>query len=123
MIAFEQRNESTENIFQHTSEYIDARWKLEVLKASEKAAKGIADLTTTLIFTFIFMIVLIFMSLSVAWGLGQLFNSMALGFFGVGVFYVLVGILLWFVKDQYLKLPLINTFLKKLYSEDEDRKY
>jgi len=123
MAAFEQTNDIAEDIFEHASDYVEARWKLGVLNTSSKAANGIADLATILLFILLFMIVLFFMSLSVAWVLGQYFNSVALGFFGVGVFYVIAGILLWFIKDEYIKLPLVNSFLKKFYSEDEDRKY
>lgn len=123
MAVFEQTKDISEDIFEHASDYVEARWNLGVLNASSKAANGLADLTTILLFILIAMVVLLFMSLSIAWLLGQYFNSMALGFFGVGVFYVLAGILLWFIKDEYIKLPLINSFLKKFYSEDEDRKY
>ncbi|MBB6001985.1 hypothetical protein [Arcicella rosea] len=123
MAVFEQTKDISEDIFEHASDYVEARWNLGVLNASSKAANGLADLTIILLFILIAMVVLLFMSLSTAWLLGQYFNSMALGFFGVGVFYVIAGILLWFIKDEYIKLPLINSFLKKFYSEDEDRKY
>lgn len=123
MRAFETIKDTSDDILGQAAEYLEVRWKLGVLNASNKAATGVASATVSLFFILIVMMVLLFMSLSVAWLIGQYFNSLALGFFSVGIFYVLAGILLWFIKDEYIKIPLVNTLLKKFYNEDEDSKY
>jgi len=123
MTVFEQVKDTSEDIFEHAKEYIEAQWKLGVLNASYKAADGITSAATALIFIVIGMIVLLFMSFSLAFFIGQHFNSFALGFLYVGILYVVVAILLWLLKDKYIKVPLINSFLKKFSSGDENTKH
>ena len=118
MEAIDQIKDKAEDIFENATEYLESRWNLGVLNASSKAADTISSITSTLIIVMIGTIVLIFMSLSVAWLIGERLNSPALGFFYVGLFYVLVGIFVFIIKDKYIKLPIINSFIKKFYYED-----
>lgn len=118
MEAIDQIKDKAKDIFDNVKDYFEARWNLGVLNASSKVADTISSFTSILIMVIIGTIVLIFMSLSVAWLIGERLNSPALGFFCVGLFYVLVGIIVFIIKDKYIKLPIINSFIKKFYHED-----
>ena len=118
MEAIDQIKDKAEDIFENASEYLEARWNLGVLNASSKAADTISMITTTLIMAMIGTIILMFLSIGVALLIGEHLNSPSSGFFYVGLFYVVVGILVYAIKDKYIKLPIINSFIKKFYYED-----
>jgi len=118
MEAINQIKYKAEDIFDNASEYIEARWNLEILNASLKAANTISSIATTLVMALIAMIILICISVGVALLIGEHLNSPSSGFFYVGLFYALIGIMVYAIKDKYLKIPIINSFIKKFYYED-----
>ena len=118
MEAINQIKDKVEGIFDDTTEYLEARWNLGVLNASSKAADTISIIATTLIIGVLGIIVLIFMSVGVALLIGEKLNSLSSGFFYVGLFYIVVSIFIYAVKDKYIKLPIVNSFIKKFYYED-----
>lgn len=118
MEAIDQIKDKAEDIFENASEYLEARWNLGVLNASSKAADTISTITTTVIMAVIGMIILIFLSVGVALLIGESLNSPSSGFLYVGLFYIVIGIVVYAIKDKYIKLPIINSFIKKFYYED-----
>jgi ABC-type phosphate/phosphonate transport system permease subunit len=118
MEAINQIKDKAEGIFDDATEYLEARWNLGVLNASSKAADTISTLATTIVMAVIGTIILIFLSVGVALLIGEKLNSPSSGFFYVGLFYVVVGILIYAIKDKYIKLPIVNSFIKKFYYED-----
>ena len=118
MEAINQIKDKAEGIFDDTTEYLEARWNLGVLNASSKAADAISTIATTLVTVVLGITVLIFLSVGVALLIGEKLNSASSGFFYVGLFYAVVGISIYAIKDKYIKLPIINSFIKKFYYED-----
>jgi hypothetical protein len=108
MEAINQIKDKAEGIFDDTTEYLEARWNLGVLNAS----------STTLVVGVVGMIILIFLSVGVALLIGEKLNSPSSGFFYIALFYVVVGIIIYAIKDKYIKLPIVNSFIKKFYYED-----
>jgi ABC-type phosphate transport system permease subunit len=118
MEAINQIKDKAEGIFDDTTEYLEAHWNLGVLNASSKAADAISTIATTLVVGVLGIIILIFLSIGIALLIGEKVNSPASGFFYVALFYVIVGILIYAIKDKYIKLPIVNSFIKKFYYED-----
>lgn len=118
MEAINQIKDKAEGIFDDTTDYLEARWNLGILNASSKAADTISTIATTLIVGALGSITLIFLSIGVALLIGEKLNSASSGFFYVSLFYVVIGIIIYAIKDKYIKLPIINSFIKKFYYED-----
>ena len=118
MEAISQIKDKAEGIFDDTTEYLEARWNLGVLNASSKAADTISTIATTLVVGVLGLIVLIFISVGFALLISEKLNSPASGFFYVALFYIVVGIIVYAIKDKYIKLPIVNSFIKKFYYED-----
>ncbi len=118
MEAINQIKDKAEGIFDDTTEYLEARWNLGVLNASSKAADTISTIATTLIIAVLGIIILIFLSVGVAVLISDKLDSPSSGFFYVALFYIVVGIIVYAIKDKYIKLPIINTFIKKFYYEN-----
>jgi len=118
MEIYDEIKARTEDIFDDITNHIEARWNLGVLNASEKAAEAISSITFGLIIGAIGAFILLFLSLGVAWLIGQSLNNLAAGFFIVAAFYALVGGILFMAKDTLVKVPVINMFIKKFYYEN-----
>jgi len=104
--------------FGYATNYFEARWNLAVLDASEKAADAVSSIASALIIGTVGVLALLFASLGAAWLIGEYFQSPAAGYFGVALFYVLICGVLFLVKDNLIKLPVINVFIKKFYYEN-----
>lgn len=118
MESIEHIKDKVENIFDEASTYAEARWNLSILNLSSKLADTISTMAITLVLSMIGLTVLLFMSLAAAWLIGDKLNSLPLGLFLVGLFYIVVGIVVYSIKDKYIKLPVINLLIKKFYYED-----
>lgn len=120
MQLIESANEIKERAtdwFDSVTEYAEARWNLGVLDLSEKAAKSVSNLASALIIGIAGGLMAFFMSLSLAWYLGQKLNNMPVGFLIVGLIYGLLGVVLYIVRERFIKLPIINTFIRNFYYE------
>ncbi|NBB17943.1 hypothetical protein GVN20_01125 [Runella sp. CRIBMP] len=104
--------------FDNASDYFEARWNLGVLDMSEKTASAVSSLASVLIIGTVGTIALLFVSLGVAWLIGERLNSPAFGYLIVGGFYALVCIILFLVKDSLIKVPIVNAFIKRFYYEN-----
>jgi hypothetical protein len=104
--------------FDHTTDYFEARWNLGVLNASEKTADALSSLASALIIGTVGTLALLFASLGVAWLIGTRLDNPAVGYFIVALFYAIVGGVLFAVKDTFIKVPVINTLIKKFYYEN-----
>ncbi|MFY7912379.1 MAG: phage holin family protein [Emticicia sp.] len=103
--------------FDSVTEYAEARWNLGVLELSEKAAKSVSNFASALIIGIIGGLMMFFMSLGLAWYIGQKLDNMPLGFVIVGFIYGLIGVVLYTIRERFIKLPIINTFIKNFYYE------
>mgnify|MGYP000865326438 CR=1 FL=1 len=121
MQVIESANEIKERAndwFDHTTNYFEARWNLGVLNASEKAADALSSLASAFIIGTVGTLALLFASLGVAWLIGTRLDNPAAGYFIVALFYAIVGGVLFAVKDTFIKVPVINTLIKKFYYEN-----
>lgn len=115
--AHEIKDRATD-LFDHASDYLEARWNLGVLEASEKTATTVSSLVAGLIVGSIGFLVLLFVSLGAAWLIGERAGSPAAGYFWVAGFYLVLGGILFAVRDSFIKVPLVNSFIKKFYYEN-----
>lgn len=120
MQVLESANEIKERAtdwFDDVITYAEARLNLGVLDFSEKAAKSVSNLASGLIIGIAGGLMLFFMSLSLAWYIGENLESMPLGFLIVGLIYGILGIILFVIREQFIKLPIINIFIRNFYYE------
>lgn len=116
-MAFEELKENTEKIQEHTKVYIDSHLAYYKLWGFKVAMKS-----TTLIFKFTlilvcFSMVLIFGSFAAAYAFGSLLESNALGFLVVGGIYLLITILLFFIKDKMVEGPILEKFSEIFFND------
>ncbi len=116
-MAFEELKENTEKVQDQAKEYIESHLAYYKLWGFKVAMKS-----TTLIFKFTlillcFSMVMIFGSFAAAYAFGSLFESNALGFLMVGGIYLVVTILLFFIKDKFVEGPILEKFSEIFFND------
>ena len=108
-----------EQLVSHVKEYAEERMNLLMLGAQEKTSRAIAGTSTALIMVVLGVFILGFLSMALAWYVGQQLEQPFLGFLIVGGLYLVVAILLWVNREKWIGFPVMNAFLKNI-ADDED---
>lgn len=110
-----------EELAEHVKEYIHNRMdavKLDTAEKTSKVAALVIAAVTVAVFIFSF---LFFASVALAFVFSNVTGSLAWGFLIVGGIYLLLGIIIWLLKDRIIQLPIMNALLQQLFrDEDED---
>jgi len=109
-----------EELIKKLKVYFETRFDIVALNAQDKVSEILSSIASTAVIALVGIFILFFTSVGVAWWVGELLNSPSIGFFCVAGFYLIVGILILINKDKWIKLPLINTLLKKINIHEED---
>ena len=100
------------------TEYFDARLKLIKLEAFEKIAKVTAVLFSSLVVALLGFFLLFFLSMSLGFYLGKVFESMALGFLAVTGLYLILFVLVLFMKKDLMEKFLIERIIGELTKKE-----
>ena len=63
---------------------------------------------------------LFFASTALAFVFSRLTGALSWGFLIVGGIYLLLGALIWLLKDRLLQLPIMNALLRQFFTDDDD---
>ncbi len=102
------------------TEYFDARLKLIKLETFEKIAKVTAVLFSSLVVALLGFFLLFFLSMSLGFYLGKVFESMALGFLAVTGLYLILFVLVLFMKKDLMENFLIERIIGELTKKEDD---
>ncbi|MDO9257794.1 MAG: phage holin family protein [Bacteroidales bacterium] len=102
------------------TEYFDARLKLIKLETFEKIAKVTAVLFSSLVVALLGFFLLFFLSMSLGFFLGKIFDSMALGFLSVTGLYLILFMLVLFMKKDLMENFLIERIIGELTKKEDD---
>jgi hypothetical protein len=103
----------------HIKEYAQQHIHLLTLNIYDKASKAISSIASALVFWMLIVFAVLFISLGCAWWIGQQLNNPFIGFLIIGGVYVIVTILVVANKDRWIRLPIINFFLKNITDEKD----
>ena len=118
MEIYNDIKDKTEDIFDDLGNHLEARWNLGVLNAAEKTAEAVSSAASAIIIGVITTFVLFFLSLGLAWVIGQSLNNLAYGLFIVAGIYAIVGFIVYQLRNNLIKIPVINALIHKFYYED-----
>lgn len=116
----ENENSTLNNIVDDAQEYFNARQELATLKIAEKSSKAISGAASGLLLGGILMLIILFSSVALAFALSNYFASSTMGFLGVAGLYLLILLILFFNKENWLITPMTNTIIKNYFKEDKD---
>lgn len=104
-----------ERLLYDTGDYLETKTELWKLKLADGASDAVSGSVTTLVLAAIGFIFLLLMSIGVALWLGELTGKIYHGFFIVGAFYALVALLFYVFRERWLKVPVANKILRKIF--------
>jgi len=118
--AMNEKSPVISELRQLITEYFDARLKLIKLETFEKIAKVTAVLFSSLVVALLGFFLLFFLSMSLGFYLGKVFDSLALGFLTVTGLYLILFVLVMFMKKDLLEEFLIERIIGELTKKEGD---
>jgi|GEM_PF-991672 len=109
-----------EEIVSHVKSYVNTKITKAKLDTAAKTSDLITFIVVRMLVTIIFFFFIIFASDAAAYALGDYFGKEWIGFLFVSVFYLLVGLLIWFAKEKLLRIPIMNAIINRLFSREID---
>lgn len=103
-----------EKIFNDVKDYAETRFDIILLNAQDKGSGLISSIASIIILGVLGLISTMFLSIAAAWFLGEYLHSPSVGFLCVAVFYLLIVLILYVNRENWIKLPIINSILKKI---------
>jgi len=103
-----------EPLWEKAEDYGKTSLELLRLKAIDKASDVVSTvipIVVVIVFTIIF---LLFINLGIAFWLGAIWDSVYLGFFAVGAFYIICGLIIHFLLHDSIKERIRNIVIKLL---------
>lgn len=101
-------------IIDQLKEYAETRFKLLKYEAIEGGTSILASAITDVIVTISMLLAFIFASFTLAFYLGDVFNSLWQGFGCVALIYLVIAIIIKLNKNAIEK-PLANIFIQKIF--------
>src|SRR5690606_6036418 len=115
---------SFQGVLQKIKEYIDNTKELTILRIVGRVSDLISGIITDVLFIIFCFVVLLFLSISLGFYFGVLFDSYFLGFLAVTGIYILFILILRIFKERIEK-NLINISIRKFFkkwNESDDGK-
>jgi hypothetical protein len=107
-------NNLFESLFEKASEYGKTSYELVKLKALDKTSDVLSSfIPRSVVFVLIASFIL-FLNLGIALWLGDLLGKLFYGFFVVSGFYVIAGIVIYFLMHKWLKRIVSDYFIKHM---------
>ena len=109
-----------EDLADTIKDYVNTRIDAVKLNAAEKSSAVIANLVAGLIVATVFLLFVVFSSIALAIGLGDWIGKAWAGYLIVAGLHLIIGILIWKVRVKFIQLPVMNAFIKQLFSEKDE---
>ena len=106
------------DILDKVGDHLKTREQYLKLVIVEKSSKAMASVMSGAVLFCFFMLFFVFINLSVAYYISAYTGKTYLGFGAVGIIYMLLFIVFYARKDQWLKIPFMNSVIKSTLQED-----
>ena len=118
----ENEKSKVDQLIEHAEEYFQTRQELSKMIAAEKSSSILSAVVANLVILSVFLLVFIFASIALAYGISQYFGQAFAGFLVVAILYLVIGIILYVNQDKWLKTPMANAVIKNFFQSQDDEK-
>lgn len=106
---------TVKELLDKTVEYAETNVNLFKLKFINKGSAVTSAVLAYLIIAIFLLILIILLSIGASFWIGKILGEIYYGFFITGGFFLLLIIALYTLRSKWLKIPIANSLLKKLF--------
>jgi hypothetical protein len=118
-MAFNSLKDSLNRVVDRVEDYSISTAEYYKLRLFKSTMKGAVSLIHLLVYGSLFLFVLLFLSIGLAFWLGTFFESVYVGFLLVGAFYGVILIFMFIFGRKIIERRLLFKFSGLLYDEDD----
>ena len=107
-----------EDLAMHLKAYVQIEIELFKLTIAEKLSKIIANFLAAMVVMGVLLLFILFVSLALAFLIGEWLGKMSAGFFIVSILYLLIGVISWYAREKLIRIPILNAILSQLFTND-----
>lgn len=108
-----------DQLIEHSQDYLKMKQELTQLLAAEKLLVMSSTMITSAVLLVISSIVFLFGSIAEALVISEHYGATYIGFCAVAGFYLLLFLVLFVMRDRWLKKPMSNMMIKNIFKEEE----
>jgi hypothetical protein len=108
-----------EELALHIKAYIQTEIELIKLLFAEKLSKILSNFLAIMVLIWLLLIGILFASLSLAFFIGERLDKMSTGFIIVSLIYLLLAVLIWYLRERIIRIPILNGILSQLFDSDK----
>lgn len=116
-MAFEELRESTQKIQEETRAYVESTVQYYKLWGFQFVMKSARTVVKLIVIGFFLMIAFLFGSLAAAIAIGDALDNSALGFLIIAGVYVLLVLLICFLRLRFIERPILRTCSKLFFND------
>lgn len=116
----EKKEKGFEDILTEAKVYLDTRVEYTRLYLVKRGSKMFADLLTTAIVAICFTLAFIIGSITLALFLSSLFGSYTAGFGCVALIYLVLAVVVYLTKDNFIEKAIVNFTIRKYFKKLEE---
>lgn len=107
-------------VVEDAREYAKTSVELAKLKGAEKTSTAISNTVVFAALGILTLFILAFGSITLAFALATVLDSLVWGFLIVTGIYVILAAIVWFGKDRLIKLPILNKVIEKMNKTEDN---
>ncbi len=105
---------SIKSLIEKSQDYLETKIEITKLKTVEKSSDILSSIVVLILLVFLALLCFLFISIALALYLGSLIGSQHTGFFIMGGFYGIVFLIIYLLRDKWIKIPVANLLIKKM---------
>jgi predicted membrane-bound spermidine synthase len=102
--------------------YIQTEIELIKLLFAEKLSKILSNFLAIMVLIWLLLIGILFASLSLAFLIGERLGKMSTGFIIVSLIYLLLAVVIWYLRERIIRIPILNGILSQLFDSQKKSK-
>jgi hypothetical protein len=114
----ENKSTTIEMLFEKAEDYTRTTIDLVKLNAVDKTADVMSSLLSRLAVSIVFVMFAFLVNIGLSLWIGELLGKAYFGFFAVSSVYLLIAIVLYIFKDQWIKMPVNNFLIVKMLKKN-----
>lgn len=116
----EKKEKNLDELVTEAKSYLDARIEYSRLVFVKRGSKLFADVVTNAFVGICFLLAFILGTITLALFLSDVFHSYTAGFGSVALLYLLLAIIVFLTKENYIEKAIVNFTIRKYFKKIEE---